>query len=145
MSRRNARHSQLAIALIFGRKHGESSSQRSNKRHREEIKDPNITVIVRQGSTATITEETVNTNSNLLSPFSVQTYHHNNYVLVIKLERLKEDTQDQQDTLHIKVFCPSALTTNLFQNVLKYHLNLEEETMTKALPIIVTPNLKISL
>ena len=141
MSTGDARHSQLAIALIFGRKHGESSSQRSNKTHREEIKDPNIAVIVCQGSTATITDKTVNTNPNLLSPFSVQTYHRNSYVLVIKLKRLKEDTQD---TLHIKVFCPSALTTNLFQNVLKLHLNLEEETMTKALSIIVTPNLKIS-
>ena len=64
---RNAKRSQLAIALSFERKQGESSNQRSNKRQREEIEDPNPVVIVSQASTAIITEETVNTNPNLLS------------------------------------------------------------------------------
>ena len=64
---RNARRSQLAIALSSERKQGESSNQRSNKRQREEIEDPNPVVIVSQASTAIITEETVNTNPNLLS------------------------------------------------------------------------------
>ena len=48
MSTVDARHSQSAFALSFGRKQGESSNQRSNKRQREEIKDPNPTVIVSQ-------------------------------------------------------------------------------------------------
>ena len=61
------------------------------KRPREAIEDPNPIVILSQAFTATITEETVNTNPNLLSPFSAQTYDHNtDDALAVKLNRLKE-------------------------------------------------------
>ena len=84
--------------MSFGRKQGESSNQRSNKRQREEIEDPNSAVIVSQASAATILKETVNTNPNLLSPFSTQTYHCNTDTLAIRLNRLKE--QSARYTLH---------------------------------------------
>ena len=69
MSTGDAKRNQSTIALSFGRKQGQSSIQRSNKRLRQEIEDPNPAVIVNQASTATIIEETVNTNPNLLSHF----------------------------------------------------------------------------
>ena len=82
----DARRSQSAMVLSFGRKQGESSNQRSNKRQREEIEDLNVTVIVSEASTATITKETVNSNPNLLSPFLTQTYLRKTDVLAIKLK-----------------------------------------------------------
>ena len=85
----DARRSQSAIALSFSKKQGESSSQRS-KRSREQMEDQTPTIMVSQASTATITNETVNTNPNLLSPFSTQTQYHNTDGLAIKLNRLKE-------------------------------------------------------
>lgn len=61
------------------------------KRSREAIEGPNPIVILSQDFTATITEETVNTNPNLLSPFSTQTNDHNtDDALAVKLNRLKE-------------------------------------------------------
>ena len=69
--------------MSFGRKRGESSNQRSNKRQREEIEDPNQAVIGSQASTATDT-------ATMLSPFSSQTYHRNTESLAIKLNQLKE-------------------------------------------------------
>ena len=68
---RDARCTKSRIALSFWRKRGECFSQRSNKRPGEESEDPQPAVIVSQASTATITVETVNTNSKLLSPFSI--------------------------------------------------------------------------
>ena len=53
MSVGDARHSQSAIALNF---QGESSSQRSYKRQREEIEHPSPAVTVSQASTVAITE-----------------------------------------------------------------------------------------
>ena len=98
MSTGDARRSQTAIALSFGSKQGESLNQQSNKKQREEIEDPDPAVIVSKVSTATITEETVNINPNLLSLFSTQTYHHNIDALDIKLDRLKE--KSARCTLH---------------------------------------------
>ena len=51
--------------------------------------DPNSAVIS-QAFAATITEEIVNTNQNLLPPFLTQTYHRNTDAVAIKLNRLKE-------------------------------------------------------
>lgn len=73
-----------------GRKQGESSSQCSNEKQLEEIEDPNPAIIVSQAPTTTIKEETVNTNPDLLTQFSTQTYHQNTDSLAIKLNRLKE-------------------------------------------------------
>ena len=73
MSSENARRSQLAIALSCGRKQGEFSSQYSSKKpQKNEYANP--AVIVNPASTATIIEETVNTNSNLPSLTSIQIY-----------------------------------------------------------------------
>ena len=96
------------MALNFGRKQGESSNQSSNKRQQEETEDPNPAVS--QASTATITEETGNTNPNLLSPFSTQTYHCNTDTLAIKPKRLKEKSARYTSQ---KDFYLSALTANL--------------------------------
>lgn len=105
-------------------------SQRSNKRQREEMEDQKQAVLVSQASTATITGKRVNTKPNLLPPFSTQTYHHNNDTLAIKFNRLK-------DTLCIKIFYLSALTTNFVLKILE-HLTLQ--TITKFLSIIGTPS-----
>ena len=80
----------MTIGLSFGRKQRESSNQRSKKRQQEEIEDLNPAVIVSQASTATITEETVSTNPNLLSPFSIQTYQRNIDTLAITVSRLNK-------------------------------------------------------
>ena len=73
MSSENARRSQSAIALSCRRKEGEFSSQCSSKKpQKSEYANP--AVIVNQASTTTIIEETVNTNSNLPSITSIQTY-----------------------------------------------------------------------
>ena len=80
----------MTIGLSFERKQRESSNQRSKKRQQEEIEDLNPAVIVSQASTATITEETVSTNPNLLSPFSIQTYQRNIDTLAITVSRLNK-------------------------------------------------------
>ena len=77
MPTEDARRSRSMNVLSFGIKQGEFSNQRANKRQREETEDPNSAVIVSQASTATMTEKIANTNPNLLSLFSVQTYHRN--------------------------------------------------------------------
>ena len=56
MSAGAARHSQSMIALNFVRKQGESSSQRSYKRQREEIEHPSPAVTVSQASIVAITD-----------------------------------------------------------------------------------------
>ena len=91
---------QLAIALSFGRKQGESSNQRSNKRQQEE----------NQVSTVTIREETVITNANFLLSSSTQTYHGNTDVLAIKLNKLKE--KSARHTLH-KDFLSQCINNKL--------------------------------
>ena len=73
----DARRSRSMNDLSFRIKQGEFSNQRANKRQREATEDPNSAVIVSQASKATMTEKIANTNPNLLSLFSVQTYHCN--------------------------------------------------------------------
>ena len=71
MLTKDARSNKSQIALSFQRKQGKCSRQRSNKRPREESEDSQPAVIVSQASTATITVETVNTNSKLLLQSSI--------------------------------------------------------------------------
>ena len=63
----------------------ETSNQRSNKRAREEIEDTNPTVLISQVATATITDETVNQNRNVLTASPALGQKHNTDGLTNKL------------------------------------------------------------
>ena len=89
MSAVNAKHGYLAVSFSFLGKQGDSSSHCSNKRPKGEVEDPNPAIIASRASTGTIKEVTLDTNPDLLSPFSTHTHHHKNDVRTFKLVILK--------------------------------------------------------
>ena len=88
MSTGEARRSQSAISFNIVKKHGEISNKRPDKRLGGDIEDLTPEILVSQASTSTITDESDNTNPNLLTARPPRS--NNTDALAIKLNRLRE-------------------------------------------------------
>ena len=107
MSTWDPRRSQSEVIFSVLKKQGQTSNQRSNKRAGEETADTNPTGIISQASTATITNEIVDKNRNLLTASPASGQKHNTDGLAIKLNWLKEN-HERKDMSRIKVFFPNT-------------------------------------
>ena len=83
-----ARHSQSAISFNVTKNHRKISNQRPGKRLRGYIEDLTPETLVTQASASTITDESDNTNPNLLTGRPPRTHYTD--ALAIKLNDLRE-------------------------------------------------------
>ena len=96
MSSEDARLSQSAISFNVLKKQGETSTQRSTKRLREDTEHLTPETLISNSSTSTIIQEEDNINSNLLT--AAPPLNHNTDGFAIKLNDLTEKLQDTTNT-----------------------------------------------
>ena len=100
MSSGDARYSQSAISVIAIKKQGETSTQRSTKRPREDAKHLSPEILISNSSTLTIVQEKDSVNSNSLTTASQQNHYQDE--LAIKPNHLNKKITKIQLT---QIFC----------------------------------------